>query len=103
MQWRAAIRTFGAALVCIVLGSEAGAEDLTPRQRLGEALVLGLRLRDGVDLDEVRARFAPWGVAPDPGALDRLEGAGLLERCGPRLRLTDRGVRLANEVFVALV
>ena len=83
--------------------AEAGAEDLTPRQRLGEALVLGLRLRDGVDLDEVRARFAPWGVAPDPGDLDRLEGAGLLERCGPRLRLTDRGVRLANEVFVALV
>lgn len=94
-EYIAAVRRAGTA--------EAGGEDLTPRQRLGEAMVLGLRLRDGVDLDEVRARFAPCGVAPDPGALDRLEGDGLLERRGPRLRLTDRGVRLANEVFVALV
>lgn len=83
--------------------AEAGGEDLTPRQRLGEAMVLGLRLREGVNLDDLAARFAPWGLAPDAGTLDRLEGVGLLERRGPCLRLTDRGLRLANEVFVALV
>jgi oxygen-independent coproporphyrinogen-3 oxidase len=83
--------------------AQAGGEDLTPRQRLGEAMVLGLRLREGVDLEALAARFAPWGLAPDAAALERLDGAGLLERDGPRLRLTERGVRLANEVFVALV
>lgn len=91
----AAIRGTGSA--------EAGAEEPTPRQRLGEALVLGLRLREGVDLEALAAGFVPWGVAPDGAALERLKGAGLVERHGPRLRLTDRGIRLANEVFVALV
>ncbi len=91
----AAVRRNGSA--------EAGAEELTPRQRLGEAMVLGLRLREGVDLEAVAAGFTPWGISPDARALERLEGAGLVERIGPRLRLTDRGVRLANEVFVALV
>jgi len=91
----AAIRGTGSA--------QAGAEELTPRQRLGEALVLGLRLREGVDLEALAAGFVPWGVAPDGAVLERLKGAGLVERHGPRLRLTDRGIRLANEVFVALV
>ncbi len=94
-EYIAAVRRNGSA--------EAGAEDLTPRQRLGEAMVLGLRLREGLDLEALAAGFAPWGVAPDATALERLEGAGLVERRGPRLRLTDRGIRLANEVFVALV
>lgn len=83
--------------------ARAGGEDLTPRQRLGEAMVLGLRLREGVDLEALTARFAPWGLGPDAAALKRLDGAGLVEREGPRLRLTDRGIRLANEVFLALV
>ncbi len=91
----AAVRRDGSA--------EAGAEELTPRQRLGEAMVLGLRLREGVDLEALAAGFTPWGIRPDARALERLEGDGLVERSGPRLRLTDRGVRLANEVFVALV
>ncbi|HEY7676017.1 MAG TPA: radical SAM family heme chaperone HemW [Candidatus Methylomirabilis sp.] len=83
--------------------AQAGGEHLTPRQQLGEAMVLGLRLREGVDLEALAARFAPWGLAPDAATLERLDGAGLVERDGSRLRLTDRGIRLANEVFVALV
>jgi oxygen-independent coproporphyrinogen-3 oxidase len=46
------------------------------------------------------------GVAPEPedydrysGSIERLLDAGLLERAGPRLRLTSRGVLLSNEVF----
>ncbi len=94
-DYMAAVRLRGTA--------EVGAEELTPRQRLGEALVLGLRLREGVDLEALAARFAPWGVAPEADVLERLEGYGLVQRHGPRLRLTDRGIRLANEVFVVLV
>lgn len=83
--------------------AEAGSEELTARQRLGEAMILGLRLREGIDLEALTAGFRPWGVRPDAAALERLEQAGLVERAGPRLRLTDRGIRLADEVFVALV
>jgi len=94
-EYIAAVRRSGSA--------EAGAETLTPRQRLGETMVLGLRLREGVDLEELAERFAPWGVSPEAGVLGRLQAVGLLERRGPRVRLTDRGLRLADEAFAALV
>ena len=66
-------------------------------------LILGLRLLHGVALDEFRARF---GVTPDEAfgpALAKHEALGLLERADGRLRLTDRGLLLANEVFVDLL
>ena len=46
------------------------------------------------------------GIEPEPADyekyshnIDRLLDAGLLEREGPRIRLTSRGVLLSNEVF----
>jgi oxygen-independent coproporphyrinogen-3 oxidase len=94
-EYMAAVRRGGSA--------EAGAETLTPRQRLGEAMVLGLRLREGIDLEDVVGRFARWGVRPDPAVLGWLEAVGLLERRGPRVLLTERGLRLADEAFAALI
>lgn len=38
-------------------GAEEGAEELTPAQRLREALVFGLRMSDGVDLHALEERF----------------------------------------------
>lgn len=54
-----------------------------------ERFFLGLRLREGVD-----ATSAPQ---------TRGEEAGLLERANGRLRLTDRGVLLSNEVFAEFI
>lgn len=64
----------------------AGLEpERTPAIAEEERFFLGLRLREGVD-----AASAPR---------TRSEEAGLLERKDGRLRLTDRGVLLSNEVF----
>lgn len=77
------------------------AERLTPRQRLAERLILGLRLADGVPaawLDEragadagLRARLGTW--------LD----AGLLVRSGDRVALTEAGFLVSDDLFAELL
>jgi len=72
-------------------------------RRLEEALFLGLRVAEGVDLDvlgarydaDVQARFAP--------AWERAEAAGLIERLGARVALTRAGRVRSNELFAELL
>jgi len=76
----------------------AEAETLTPRQRAAEAVWLGLRRRDGVDLAAVAART---GVDPRVAFAAEVEGladAGLVRLDGDRLALTDAGLLVADEV-----
>ncbi len=68
-----------------------------------EALILNLRLVEGVDGVDFLRR---WGhdPIPDLDALDAQPGmAGLIDRAGSRRRLTARGRLLSNEVFARLL
>jgi oxygen-independent coproporphyrinogen-3 oxidase len=68
-------------------------------QRAREALVLELRLIEGVDMAQFARR---WGLDPRADlaqTLDELDDAGLVRRREGRLALTPRGVLLSNEVF----
>ena len=77
-------------------------EEVTQETALADALTMGLRLNEGVDADAFRARYEPaWERVS--GALAWGEREGLLEHEGARVRLTRRGRRLANEVFVRVV
>ena len=81
----------------------ASGETPSPEQERADALILGLRLREGVSDSRFRRRF---GVSPaDAGgeAIRRHLASGLLEREGAVTRLSDRGLLLANEVFVDLL
>ncbi len=72
---------------------------LTPAERWQEALITGLRLVDGVDLEAFRRRY---GVSIDGrfgDAIRRFEDAGAARRDGGRLHLTRRGMLIANEVL----
>jgi oxygen-independent coproporphyrinogen-3 oxidase len=76
---------------------------LTARQRLEEALFMGLRLSAGVDADAVSRRYGldvwtSYGERLAPSV-----AAGLLVRDGGTLRLTRRGMLLANEVMMSFV
>ncbi|MGI9860780.1 radical SAM family heme chaperone HemW [Moorella naiadis] len=76
---------------------------LTRHQQMGETMFLGLRLLEGVDLEAFRRRFGADPRQVYAGELAPLYQAGLVEEKGGRLRLTARGLPLANEVFVAFV
>ena len=77
-------------------------EDVEPIARpmeMAETMMMGLRLRDGIDDGEFGRRF---GVAPSDvygEILDDLRSTGLLETPDGVVRLTDRGRLLGNEVF----
>jgi len=75
---------------------------LTPTERGVEALVMGLRLGEGVDLARVAA--VAGGVARlDLKALARLETLGLAERDATRLRITDAGMPVLEAILREVV
>jgi oxygen-independent coproporphyrinogen III oxidase len=77
--------------------------ELTDEDRAAEALFMGLRLSEGVSLDEFRAEYGVDVLARYGAELPRLKDAGLIEIEAHRLLLTDAGRLLSNEVFVSFV
>jgi oxygen-independent coproporphyrinogen-3 oxidase len=75
-------------------------ETLGPDALYEERLLLGLRLRAGVDL---RGLWAEHGAVPRTAALEALVRDGFLEPVGPRFRLTGRGAHLHQEISARLV
>jgi oxygen-independent coproporphyrinogen-3 oxidase len=62
-----------------------------------EALVMGLRLSEGIDADAIASRF---GLVPvDWDRVDRLAGSGHLTRDGARIALTAKGRLLLDAIL----
>jgi oxygen-independent coproporphyrinogen-3 oxidase len=80
-----------------------GVEPVTPELARSDALILGLRLIDGVRLTDYRERFGVDAYDAFGPPLRECEGYGLLERDATHLRLTARGRLLSNEVFERLL
>ncbi len=72
-------------------------------QQRADALILGLRLREGVSDAAFRDRFGATPTEACGEAIRRHLVTGLLERNGDVTRLSDRGLLLANEVFVDIL
>jgi oxygen-independent coproporphyrinogen-3 oxidase len=68
-----------------------------------EAMFLGLRMNEGVDMEELRAEFGAELVRGAVAALNDVEDAGLVEREESKVRLTARGRMASNEVFSRLL
>jgi oxygen-independent coproporphyrinogen-3 oxidase len=78
-------------------------ETVTPQLAMSDALILGLRLVEGVALEDFRARFGVDALATFGERLAEPTEWGLLEIASGRLRLTPRGRFVANEVFTRLL
>lgn len=74
-------------------------EQVTPPDDIGERIVFGLRMTDGISLTETGALSCPALL----GKLEELIADDLLSRRGERVRLTPRGRRYADSVAVALL
>ena len=93
------------ARYCATLEADAlpidTAESLTPRQRLAERLILGLRTRDGVPQSLVEER-----LAIDPALRKRMEiwrDADLLIERGANFVLTESGFLVSDTLFIELL
>jgi oxygen-independent coproporphyrinogen III oxidase len=78
-------------------------EQLTARQRAGELAMLQLRLADGVSLEEVQNRTGLNVGEEWRAAIAELAELGLLELRDGRMRLTDRGINVADSVAARFV
>jgi oxygen-independent coproporphyrinogen-3 oxidase len=67
---------------------------IAPAEQRIEALLMGLRLAEGIN-------WAPEGL--DLAAIDRLAAQGLLERTPERLRVTPRGMLLLDGILARIV
>lgn len=77
-------------------------EPLDPATRASEALLMGLRLAEGVDLDAIAAMSGlPVAALVDPAAIAALPG--LIERDGARLRVTEAGMILLDAILPRVV
>jgi oxygen-independent coproporphyrinogen-3 oxidase len=88
--------------------SESGtavAERLEPGagELAAEALFMGLRLTEGVELTQFRDQYGLDPIERFGDDYVRLRDAGLISVSGGRLALTERGRLLSNEVFVAII
>ena len=75
-------------------------EVLDPREAADEALVMGLRLSEGIDPVALSERFGRPIV--DEPAVERLFASGHLERVGGRLRATASGRLLLDRVLAEI-
>lgn len=87
----------------ILAGRPAEAVPLSREEAMSESLFLGLRLREGIDMQRFAEEFGIPLAAAYPAALPRLMETGLLIQDGHRLSLSPRGLLLANQVLLYFV
>lgn len=90
-RWLARVRAMGSGFDSFV--------PLTRKEAAREHLLVGLRLREGIDRREYRAR---WSQYPTGEALRTLSDARLIENDEIRLRVTAKGRLVLNAVVAAL-
>lgn len=77
---------------------------LAPQERAIEAMLMGLRLAEGIDLDRISALGErPIDELADRQAIDRLSAQGLLKLEGARLCATDAGMPVLNAILGEVV
>lgn len=82
-------------------------QELGPAEALAERPLLGFRLHEGVDWDDLGRQAEALNLRPLfdawTAALDRFEAAGLLELREGRRALTPRGMLLSNGILQTFV
>ncbi|AHE53928.1 radical SAM family heme chaperone HemW [Sphingomonas sanxanigenens] len=77
---------------------------LAPEERAAEALLMGLRLDEGLSLSRVAARSGvPVERLVDAARLERLAAQGVVERDGARVRVLPAGMLLLDHILGEIV
>jgi oxygen-independent coproporphyrinogen III oxidase len=78
-------------------------EIITKEDSMSEYMILGLRLIKGIDKNEFKERFNEDIMALYQDKINKLIDEELLESINNNLRLTPKGLDLANRVFVEFI
>jgi oxygen-independent coproporphyrinogen-3 oxidase len=83
------------------LGCETS-EKIDRETRMKEAIMLGLRLRKGLDLVDFETCFGVSLLDKFEEPIERLTEGGFVEIENDFLRITDRGVLVSNSIIAEL-
>lgn len=78
-------------------------EIISCEEREKEFIILGLRKIEGLSLEEFRKRFGVEFERKYNSQIEKLKKYGLIEVSNNYLRLTERGIDLANLVWMEFV
>ena len=78
-------------------------EHISPEIDCSEMMILGLRLLDGMDLNQASVQVGADLETIFKTEIEELTGLGLLERDNGMLRLTGKTYLIANQVFTRFV
>ncbi len=70
---------------------------------MAETMMMGMRLNDGISLEDFYDRFGENVTSVYGKQVEDLTSLGLIEQIDGALRLTSRGRPLGNEVFLRFV
>jgi oxygen-independent coproporphyrinogen-3 oxidase len=94
-RYVSAVQAYGSAV--------DGEEALTPRQRLDEIVMLGLRTREGFDLQKASEKLQLDVCGTLNGALEKLVARGVLQVENRRVRLTPESMPIADAIAARLL
>ncbi|MGM0395454.1 MAG: radical SAM family heme chaperone HemW [Bacillota bacterium] len=77
-----------------------GEESISPGLQESEYLILGIRLTEGISLDDYEKRFGQSFMGKYKSVVDKHIASGLLKYSEGKIALTDRGLDLSNLVEV---
>ena len=82
------------------IGPVGGVEAIGTRLEMAETMFMGLRLLDGLSIDDFKRRYDSDPLQLYGPQIQELSEQGLLEHQNGTLRLTSKGCLLANQVFM---
>ncbi len=100
---RAAVAPGAGTAQTLPAGAIVEDEVVSPDMAMAETAMLGLRLNTGVSRLEFAARYGRAFEQVFDERLADVRNLGLIETVGDRVRLTERGRLLGNEVFARLL
>lgn len=96
-------REAGDEATALPAGAIVEDEVISPAMAMAETAMLGLRLNAGVSRSEFAARYGCAFEQVFDERLADIRDLGLIETVGDRIRLTEHGRLLGNEVFARLL
>lgn len=78
-------------------------EQISLEDSQSEFVILGLRLTEGIDVSVFKQRYGKDIFTVYPEQIDKLLQESMLELYGTKLRLTAKGLDLANQVFMEFI
>lgn len=83
--------------------TQVHSDNMSPQDKLSEALIFGLRMVEGVDIEKLQIEYSCRLDESKSEAIQRLLADGLLLKDNKRLRVSEAGLLVLDEIATRLI